>query len=326
MASLFSSETPAATASPAPAVRSVAPATAPYARVTVQVAGILPTPDGGLSAVSKDPAVLPARVAGVLPQGQTVFETPRGLLAVTPPLRADINTYVTLHIIRSDVPLPIAEQSLPPRPADFYRMWESLDTLVRELQARAPAQAADLTGSIIPQPGVRMPNTTLFFLAALYFGDLKSWVGEKVSDLLERLPGLSRKLSDDFQQMQRLATQDTGGWKTMFIPVYDGQNLGQLKLFSRPYKEPTEDGEDQGTRFVVEAELQKLGALQLDGVVTRRRLELTLRSHRDLPADQRTHIVEIHQKYAEISGLTGAMKFQVLPDFPVFPMNDVQNG
>jgi len=95
------------------------------------------------------------------------------------------------------------------------------------------------------------------------------------------------------------------------------------------YKGQGEDDEDaaddQGTRFVVEFSLSRLGDMQLDGLIKHKRFDLILRSTQDLSAAVRDHITTLFTQANEITGFVGGVQFQAVPGghFPVDPRNEI---
>jgi hypothetical protein len=76
-------------------------------------------------------------------------------------------------------------------------------------------------------------------------------------------------------------------------------------------------GERDASRFAVEVELSRLGALQLDGLVRPKRLDLVLRSRRALPIALRQELAAGFRDSLAASGFAGEMAFAVSARFPI---------
>ena len=72
--------------------------------------------------------------------------------------------------------------------------------------------------------------------------------------------------------------------------------------------------------------MSRLGAIQLDGLVTPARFELVVRSHSALPEEARGHIQAVFEEANEIGGATGALRFQATQRFPVNPLAERLSG
>ncbi len=178
----------------------------------------------------------------------------------------------------------------------------------------------------IPQPGSRLASGLLFFLSALSGGNVTRWLGNQASQALKSAgrDSLLSRLAQDFGQLGRLADNQGGDWRLFFIPIYDGDQLQQLRLFLRHGWHDQDsgggqDGEDQ-TRFVVEVEMSRLGDLQLDGLVRENRLDLILRSRAPLPDFMRRDITQIFHEANEITGYRGNISFQASLEWKAMPI------
>jgi hypothetical protein len=150
------------------------------------------------------------------------------------------------------------------------------------------------------------------FVAAARQGNPRSWLGEQTVDSLLRTGHghLIDRLADDFVVANRVAA-DTGphGWQTLLLPLYDGERLQQIRFYWQRQKRKS-NGRKDGTRFVVEAELTKLGTLQLDGIFDKPQFDLVVRSSTSLPAPIRSDIIEIFGDALLATNLKGAVSFQ----------------
>ncbi|MBU2091862.1 MAG: hypothetical protein KKB63_14990, partial [Alphaproteobacteria bacterium] len=211
-------------------------------------------------------------------------------------------------------------------PGGLGRQWPALQEALAQLN---PAMAQALVQSSIPKPGTQMAGALLFFMAALRGGDLRGFLGEPAMRALGgrdgRAPLLGR-LSEDMGRMTRTAPDSAGTeWRAFYIPVFDGQDLQQLRLFLRGQNEDGEagaDGTGSGHRFLIDLDLSRIGPLQLDGLARKERLDLIVRTHRRLPVEIRRDIDALFVETAERVGLQGQVSFQSTPHFPPLPFVD----
>ena len=122
--------------------------------------------------------------------------------------------------------------------------------------------------------------------------------------------------------MTRTGTDAAGNeWRGFYIPLFDGRDLQQIRLFMRDPAEEGEGGKEgaSGHRFLIDLDLSRLGALQLDGLARKERLDLIVRTHRALPRDIKADIARLFTETAERVGLKGQVSFQATPHFPPLP-------
>ncbi|RKQ73831.1 hypothetical protein BCL74_1623 [Oceanibaculum indicum] len=285
-------------------------------------------------------ATITATVVGSTAAGQPLLQTSFGLVTIPGAQGLPVGTGVTLGLSPSALgnaeATARAALGLPPgnasgtaaaggQPASLGRAWPALNEAFVQLSQTNPALAQTLLQTAIPQPGPQLAGALLFFMAALRGGDVRSWMGDQTARALGgrdgRSPLLSR-LSDDMGQMTRTGTDAAGNeWRGFYIPLFDGRDLQQIRLFMR---DPTEEGDGNaeggsGHRFLIDLDLSKLGALQLDGLARTERLDLIVRTHRALPRDIKAEIVRLFEETAERVGLKGQVSFQATPHFPPLP-------
>jgi len=104
------------------------------------------------------------------------------------------------------------------------------------------------------------------------------------------------------------------------LPLMTGAVVEPLRLYVRRRDDDTPEAGDDGTRFVLEAELSRLGALQLDGLVRQKRLDVVLRSHAPLPAELRTEAAAIFRSASAAQGFAGEIAFATVANFSVAPL------
>ena len=268
-------------------------------------------------------------VTAVTHAGQPVVQTPLGTLTleIRAPLQA--GSQITFEL-PSGAAAPGRIGGAGPGPTALGTLahsWPALEETLRVLQEIAPpGVAAASLREAVPQVGPRLASGLLFFLSALGVGDVTRWIGNQASQALKGAgrDSLLSRLGQDFGQLGRLADNQSGDWRLFFIPLYDGDQLRQLRLFLR-HGQPEQDGgggqddEDQ-TRFVVEVEMSRLGDLQLDGLVREKRLDLILRSRAPLPEFMRRDIMKIFHEANEITGYRGKLGFQSSREWKAMPI------
>ena len=301
---------------------------------TVQLTAVQPPPPGGAAAVTQTQGPSPALatlgqtltgiVTGTQAGGQPIVETALGPITLNganpPPEGSRVVMTITGAPLPPAAPEPLLDsQQLTLRQSLFLdRHWPALDDAVEELVQHAPNTAQHLLQTAMPRPDANMTTNILFFLTAMRGGDVRSWLGDGPTRVLNRInPGLVDRLQGDLGQLSRLADEPaTGDWRTLMIPMFNGQQLEQIRLFTRPQEEEdAEEGSGRGTRFVVDITLSKLGHIQLDGLIdtAHHRMDMVVRSDSHLPSGMRNDIRHLYEKSGDITGYRGGVGFQAQP-------------
>jgi hypothetical protein len=271
--------------------------------------------------------VVTAAIVGRTPQGQTIVETSVGRMAMTlPPQSGDVVPGKLLALELSVIARP--SHAEPPPLAQRH----SAMSITHEWPAMKAAIAAAQDGpdpvlrlaidEAVPKPG---PRLALQLLQAVAGGDTRQALIESVVRPLERagLTELAQRIQSDLQDLQKLGTTPSADWRLAFVPFFDGQEVRQLRIYSRRKKnDPARKGES-GTRFLIECEHGELGPLQLDGFLQKQSLDVIVRSHADLPAWMRGDMIALFTDACGAIGMSGRLQFNATPVFPVSPMDEI---
>lgn len=282
-------------------------------------AGAAPTPQiasAGLQGV----------VLSVTHANQPVVQTPLGTLTLDASAPLPPGSRIVFEVLNRDAPRPAAQSHGPASalPATLAHRWPALEEALRVSQDAAALPAGPASPpplDAVAQPGPRLASGLLFFLSALSAGDLGRWLGGQTLQALRNTgrEDLALRLSQDFHQLARMAEAPSGEWRLMAMPVLDGHQVQQIRLWLRQHRDrerrKAQDRDREATRFILEVELSELGDLQLDGLVRGKRFDLMLRSRRGLPSDMRREIARIFDEANAIGGYSGSVGFQASNDW-----------
>lgn len=251
--------------------------------------------------------------------GETIVETPVGTLALE--LRVALPPGTTIAFERlHDIP-STAQPEPPPSQANG---WPALDQALAALDRAAPTLAQQLRGAMSPDTPAALAGTLLFLLGALYRG---RWPGEPVNRALASAgeERLRQRLAADLAELGRLSADTaTDPWRVLVLPLMSGTGVAPLRLYLRRGSGESRDGAEEGMRFVFEAELSRLGTLQLDELVRGSRLDLVLRSHAPLSPEARQEAAAIFRRASAANGLHGDIVFATAAEFAVAPLAAMQ--
>ncbi|MDP6351777.1 MAG: hypothetical protein QF926_09500 [Alphaproteobacteria bacterium] len=274
-----------------------------------------------------------ATVAGHDSDGLALVRVPGATFRLATPAPLPAGATVTLEILTIGPPPAIATGetigAIPTDPlAGLSRDWPALREAVTTL-ARVDAPAGQsVTQNVLPNTTPSGLANLIGYLFGLQLGNGAAWLGEQASRALERAgrADLVERIADDFAQLS-VFTGDVqaADWRLLPFPFFDGQHLHQVLAFLRQHEEDSADGEVEpgGTRLVIDIELSRLGALQLDGYYNNPRFDLFVRSRKPLDAGVRHDILAIFDDMAAASELLGGVTFQVMRRFPVTPLDEI---
>lgn len=190
--------------------------------------------------------------------------------------------------------------------------WPSLRDAADALRNAQPEAAAQLLARL-PSPGPGMTAALVAFIQAIDSGLPRRWLGEEIARDLDRLEfgKLAARLEGDFAGLARAAARFDGDWRSTLIPFAFGQRIEFLRLHRRGGRQKGSREESAGgTRFLLDLELTRLGSMQFDGLVRRRRFDLIVRSRAPMAASMRYDIDRLFYEAAETTGFAGTIGFQ----------------
>ena len=138
-------------------------------------------------------------------------------------------------------------------------------------------------------------------------------------------PNLASRISNDFNTLGRIADEPVNSdWRVAMIPINSGAEIEQIRMLIRHHDTDEEENAsgEQGTRFILDVDLSRLGRIQLDGLVRDkgRKLDLIIRSTDTLNDENRNEIRRIFTEAADLTGIRGSVVFQASPpDFIEIP-------
>ena len=264
--------------------------------------------------------------------GTTLLRTPFGLMRLPLPAGAAPGSQLLLELLtpRAQPTAPTdhmaQELGATRRLTSIGQEWPALRDVVSALKTAAPELAQRSLTAAVPQVGPSLAAGLLFFIAAARNGNLRQWLSDPAVETLEHAGHgrLVNRLADDMANMPRLAETQANGWQTLLLPVFDGDKLRQIRMSMRRMRKDENGSPKDGARFIIEAELSKLGPLQLDGLVRLPNFDLAVRTQDNLPPEIRANIVELFNDAMQATRLTGTVAFQVVRDTRPGPFENWQ--
>ena len=156
-------------------------------------------------------------------------------------------------------------------------------------------------------------------------GNFRSWVGNTTTSLLAQIkPQLLSQLEEDFALLSRANSEpQPTEWRTAIIPIFATTGLEQFQLHTQIQSDQeVNENIHNSSRFIIDISLSRIGRIQLDGFLRkkRKRLDLIIRTKQSLPKEMRIEISKIYRNLSEISKITGQITFQVNQNFIEIPV------
>lgn len=144
-------------------------------------------------------------------------------------------------------------------------------------------------------------------------------LGQTLPDFIKKLSNKdlvapeSKKLKSDIDILQRLPeTLSDDDWQFMLIPINDGQKLIPAQFF---FKKPEIDEDSNHTtkRFRIELDMDQLGHIVVDGLLTKQDknslLNLSVKTETPLPSAIEEELRYLFKVSEEVTGSSGAISF-----------------
>ena len=332
--------TPAA-ASPAATATAGAPAPAGTALLrpapagaTVQVRFVPLVPGTAVPAPTPGAAPVSATIVAHAANGRTLVDTPVGRLTVTLPSDAGhqpIGSRVPLEILSvtreaaGPSPQALASNAAKALPT-LGQEWPTLKAAMTALTGADPSFARQLLEMAMPRLGT--PRFLSQLLGHLRMGggppDARALLGDTAVALLEKAGrgDILARLDAELREMNRL-NNSASDWRLIFLPIADLNELRQLRVYTRKKKSKSGKEREHSGRFIVEAEFEAYGPLQIDGLVQKPRIDVIVRSHVEFPPSMQAGIAEVFGRTCDVSGLVGKIFFNASPTFPVSPLDEI---
>ena len=273
-----------------------------------------------------DGNMMDCMVIATTPTGQPILNTPIGIVAVESKVPFETGVVIQLEIIPNQITKP-AINSPAIRFELIYQSkeWINLVDAINEMELVSPQVAKNFINNALPQPNSQLASNLLFFLNALKIGNFRSWIGKTATSLLAQIkPQLLSQLDEDFALLSRANTEpQPNEWRTAIIPLFGASGLDQFQLHTQIQSDrETKENMDNNSRFIIDISLSRIGRIQLDGFLRKKRkqLDLIIRTEGSLPKKMRIEILKIYRNLSEISKFTGQMTFQVNQNFVEIPM------
>lgn len=295
-------------------------APSPEQATTTQPGPPTPTPVAGPAPQPPIPATLSGIVAPNSLGGAPLVQTPAGLLSLGGGLDLPPGTQLELaQIGPPTLPEPGMSPAHPEMPASASATptWPAIADAVATLQKADPSLAQMLLQRL-PDLGPQFVPAAVVWISAVQSGDVKALLGESTIKALEKAgrKDIAERIGADLGDMRSAVSLPSGGdWQSLTLPLFLGQRVERIRLTVRRPPEDDEEAagrDEEGLRFLVDLDMTRLGAMQIDGLVKRRakRFDLIIRSRLALADEVRRDIGGIFNRALEGLGMTGSATFK----------------
>jgi hypothetical protein len=286
----------------------------PGHEVTLKVDSVIPPSPS--SALAPPPALAPGQIAATVTDagtdGHLILKAGDASLFVKAQVTAPAGTTVILTVDAAKAPLLITAPSTDP--INFPALPQALAALAQS----DPAVLQQMLSTHMPQPTEALPGALMMLFSAFRQGNVRSLLGEAATDRLIHLgkTELIKSLAHDLTSAGQPAHDSVvGEWKSYPIPLYSQAQFQALTLYVHHDKDSKQEravaAPSYKVRFLIDMRLSRLGAMQLDGFVQSKKLDMILRSENLLPEGLHHDLRGAYIKAMGAVGFTGSLNFQV---------------
>jgi hypothetical protein len=271
-------------------------------------------------------------VVSITSTGAPVIDTGAGQVQINVRANVPVGTQIAVEVTAQMEPRPGALPP-PPTPASALPLsgppgamvrWPTLTESIAVLQ-RSDPQAAQQLAQAIPDGGPRTAAAMISFAQAMRNGDARQWPGDSALRALERAgprgAHLASQLSEELGALSSRARETGTEWRALPLPWNADGQIDRIALITRREGDADDDSKKKsgggGQRFLINLELSRLGAMQLDGMFRKesRGFDLMLRTQAELPDQIRKDLTGIFTASNAAMGLKGGLTFQVVKKF-----------
>lgn len=287
---------------------------------------MIPTPDGKTARVP-GMITIPATVIGFTPQNtpMVTMQWPGATAPQTYILQSPAPNLVTGAQITLMPQTNAVSVTLPPTAAVLPKpltplmqalsLWPPADDIFQTFFQATP-QAAQIFGRIVPSPAnaAQFGPAALLFIAAAKAGDLQNWMGEKKLEMLQKLgkQGLLSRLAGEATQSSSGAPDSQGPeWRSYPLPLLWQNEISKIMLHvHHQAPEDESDNPEAGTRFIMDLDLERMGEVQLDGLVRGHRLDLIVRTKEAISYPMQMAMTRAYADALDGTNIYGEIGFQ----------------
>lgn len=162
-------------------------------------------------------------------------------------------------------------------------------------------------------------------------GNFEDWLGAEVIKTLKNSDKkeLVDEIKKSFDQVANIFAEKQeikNNWQMMLVPFLADEQIKTARFFVKNFQEENEHkhSHSEGSRFVVEIELEETGPIQLDGLIRKAEnnisFDMVIRSQKEFSDESRSNIINIYSDIMLASGYKGMISFQIAKDFPINPL------
>ncbi len=286
----------------------------PGTELNLQIDSIIPPAAQGAAPPPEPqaPNQVLATVVGNGPGGQLILKTGDASLFVRQPASLPAGTQLLLTVEPAHVDTLLTLPQIQQFPA--------LQQAMAALAQIDPNAARTLLATRVPQGDDGLPGTLLFFLNAVGQGNVRSWLGNSAFDTLTRAgkAELIGKLMQEFQQTEQTVHDNVvGEWRSYTVPLHDNSQFTAMHIYVHGDRERHASRQSGGkpggpsqVRFLIDIRMSRIGALQLDGFLRPKQLDIIVRSESRLPPNLANDLRTTYARTLEAIGYNGALSFQ----------------
>ncbi len=289
-----------------------------------QSQAVLPSPQAPPSLANVAPTAITGVVTGFTPQNLPILNVqwPSGTLSQNlilqfPADNVDVGTHILFQAqsssaftagtaLKPALNIPLMEAS---------SFWPVMDDMFQSL-SQSSSPMAQMLARVLPSPAnpSGIGAAALLFIASVRAGDISGWLGDKKIEALTKSGKetlVKRLMQDAGNAVQSNTDSSTPEWRSYPIPMLWQNEISKVMLHIKHDREADgKDGKEGSTRFIMDLSLNRMGEVQLDGLLRGKRLDLLVRTQMPISLSMQDAMKKAYADALQGTDIFGELGFQ----------------
>lgn len=289
-----------------------------------QPQAVLPSQQAPSPLANAAPTAITGVVTGFTPQNLPILNVqwPSGALSQNlvlqfPADNVDVGTHI-LFQAQSTTPSMAAPTLKPALNAPLMEassFWPVMDDMFQSL-SQSSSPMAQMLARVLPSPAnpSSIGAAALLFIASVRAGDISGWLGDKKIEALTKSGKetlVKRLMQDAGNAVQSNTDSSSPEWRSYPIPMLWQNEISKVMLHIKHDREAEEkDGKEGSTRFIMDLSLNRMGEVQLDGLLRGKRLDLLVRTQMPISLSMQDAMKRAYADALHGTDIYGELGFQ----------------
>lgn len=284
------------------------------AQLVIKVNDIL-VPGASPTSLAPNTRQIVATISNVTPAGATILTANNLTLYIKQPVNVSVGSTLLLTL-ETDKASP--STLLPSRETNNFTVLSEILSALSQIDTQLASQ---VMATRIPVANNTLASTLLYMMGAYNKPNgLKQWLGDEAVNTLNNsgksflIDKLEKALANAVQEVRDTTV---GEWKSYSFPIQTNNMFQSFNLYvhqdpQHPFHKPIHNQSGSGyMRFLIDMNMSKLGAVQVDGFIQPKKLDMIVRSEEMLPLGLHQDLRDTYIKMLGGINYIGSLNFQI---------------